>query len=142
VKGTIWINNGSEELMIKEENISKYPGFVRGRIQSESYLRFAKSGTGKQHTDEWKRSVSENQLGEKNCFYGKKHSEDSRRKMSESSKGQVVWQKRLDVFKGNEFVETLNAKEIFIKYGITYKRMRKMIDGDFLESEYYVKERS
>lgn len=46
------------------------------------------SSTGKHHSEETKKALSESRMGEKNPNYGKHPSEESRRKMSESRKGE------------------------------------------------------
>ncbi len=48
--------------------------------------------TGKTHSEETKKKISEAQKGQKHRL-GKTHSEESKKKMSESHKGQIPWNK-------------------------------------------------
>ena len=84
-KGLDAINKGvptSEESKIKLSNTLKKK-YENGYIHPM---------TGKTHSEETKKKISEAQKGQKHRL-GKTHSEESKKKMSESHKGQIPWNK-------------------------------------------------
>jgi hypothetical protein len=45
------------------------------------------NNTGKRHTEEWKKMISEGQLGEKNHFYGRTHSDKTKAQIGKKNSG-------------------------------------------------------
>ena len=64
--------------------------YGRNGFTEEHRKKLSESNTGRKHSDETKRKISEAQKGEKGNMWGKKHSEETKRKISESEKGKKV----------------------------------------------------
>jgi hypothetical protein len=73
-----------------------------GRVHTEDSIKKNRlSNTGKHHTDETKRKMSEMRKGSKHNMYGKHHTEETRRKISKTLKGR---------FKGKKVSEETKKK--------------------------------
>jgi hypothetical protein len=59
---------------------------------------------GKKHTQEWKDSISERNLGSNNHFFGKKHTQQTKQKMSDSHEHKNVYWIMKEKLKPDEFV--------------------------------------
>ena len=57
-------------------------GISNFKIHEITRQKMSDAKKGKSHTEEWKKSMSEKQKGERNGFYGKHHSEESKIKIS------------------------------------------------------------
>lgn len=77
-----------------------------------------KASTGRYHTEETKRKMSENRLGEKNPMYGKHPSEETLRKLSEIRRGQ----KRSEETK-RKIGEAHRKRIMCVETGIIYESM-------------------
>lgn len=62
-------------------------GGSTGKMSEESRLQMIKSLTGRKHTEEELKKMSEAQKGEKHPLFGKHHSDETLQKMSQSHKG-------------------------------------------------------
>ena len=61
-------------------------GGSTGRVSEETRLKMIIASTGRKHTEEEKRKISEANKGEKHPMFGKHFSDDARKKMSEAQK--------------------------------------------------------
>ena len=69
----------------------------KGRILSDEWkAKIGKANTGKHHSEETRRKLSEQRAGELNSFYGKTHTQETKNKMSEIKKGKPVTERQLE----------------------------------------------
>lgn len=93
---------------------------MRGKIGSMS---------GRHHTEESKKKMSERKLGENNSFYGKRHTDETRKKMSEAQSGKNHPVCRpVYCYELNEYF--WGAKEAEQKYGINHGHIAQCCKGN------------
>lgn len=72
------------------------PGMSGKKHSDETRRKMSEAQKGiprKKHSAESRKKISKANTGKNNSFYGKKHSDETRRKISESRKGQSSWNK-------------------------------------------------
>lgn len=115
------------------------------RISDETKLKISKALTGKKHTDEHNRHVSEAQkglhVGELNSFYGKHHSKETIKKIKETLQGQMDGEN--NPFYGKQHSEEsrskMSASHIGKQTGEKHPRS-KLTEKDVLEIRLAVKD--